>query len=85
MTENEKKVLYAFVSVYDEDYYMNFKSIANAGEIDYRLVRRTVRAMARKGLTEFGKGLWTEDGEMAGAGYRLTKKGIEARMEVHGV
>lgn len=38
-------------------------------------VRRACRSLARKGLTAFERALWTEDGEMVGAGYRATAAG----------
>jgi hypothetical protein len=39
-------------------------------------VRRSVRALARKGLAEFHSGLSTEDGNLAGSGYCITPAGI---------
>ena len=40
-------------------------------------VRRIVRSLARKGLTEYHRGLWSDEGRPAGAGYCITRKGIE--------
>ena len=45
---------------------------------DRRTVRRFVRQLARKGLAEYHRGLCTEDGEFAGAGYCITTEGIAA-------
>lgn len=42
---------------------------------DRRTVRRHIRALARKGLAEYFKGLCTESGDFAGAGYCITKAG----------
>lgn len=45
-------------------------------------VRRSVRALARKGLAAYERGLFDEDGQVAGSGYRATKAGkelVEAR------
>lgn len=36
------------------------------------VARGVLRAMAAAGKVEFVKGLWTEDGHMAGAGYSIT-------------
>lgn len=58
--------------------YCGFRSISLQTQIKQRQVRVDVRRMARKGLTEYGKGLWTEDGEPAGSGYCITDLGRAA-------
>lgn len=56
-----------------------FKSIAVEAEIaDIREIRRIVRYLARKGLAEYFRALWTEDGMPAGAGYCITVAGRSA-------
>lgn len=45
---------------------------------DRRTVRRYVRALARKGLAEFHRPLWSEDGEPKGAGYCISTAGLAA-------
>lgn len=55
--------------------FASFDVIAKDTELDRRLVRRTVRLLARKGLAEYAKGLFTEDGEVAGSGYAVTDLG----------
>lgn len=62
----------------DEDHYLNFKSVARRSGLAPEFVRRSVRALARKGLAEYGKGLWTDEGELAGSGYRATAAGRAA-------
>ena len=57
--------------------YFPFKRIARKG-LPLPQVRRAVRALARKGVAVYGRGLFTEDGEVAGAGYALTLVGLEA-------
>ena len=52
-----------------------FAPIQNHTGYDRRTVRRYVRALARKGLAEYFRGLCTEDGELAGAGYCITVAG----------
>jgi len=81
MSPNELKALNALAEVFrdfDEYSYLGFKSIAERSGLEPRLVRRTVRSLARKGFAEYGRGLWTEDGELAGSGYRCTRAGYEA-------
>lgn len=56
---------------------IGFKPIMNRTELDRATVRRACRYLARKGLAEYVRGLWSEDGEMLGAGYGATKAGRE--------
>lgn len=55
-----------------------FQPIAMAIGIERSLVRRAVRALARKGYAEFHKGLCNDDGEFAGAGYCVSPLGLMA-------
>ena len=59
----------------DGEMCMPFAPLMSATELDRKTVRRHVRALARKGLAEYFRGLCTEDGEMAGAGYCITRAG----------
>ena len=45
--------------------------------ITYDMARAILRDLWGRGLCFYAKGLMTEDGEVAGAGYGLTKKGLE--------
>jgi RIO-like serine/threonine protein kinase len=71
LTAPESKVLRALVAAYDHDGfgYLNFKLIARRARMARKEIRRACRSLARKGLAEYGRGLWTEDGEVAGSGY----------------
>jgi len=53
----------------------SFKPIQNHTGYDRKTVKRNVRALALKGLAEYFRGLTTEDGDFAGAGYCITKTG----------
>jgi hypothetical protein len=58
------------------EYCLSFRVIeidAGMNRID---VKRSVRALARKGFAEFHNGLTTEDGSFAGAGYCITPAGL---------
>lgn len=57
--------------------YLHFRTIMDATKLTRAEVRRAVRSLARKGLTQYAKGLWTEDGEMFGAGYCCTDGGLK--------
>ena len=53
-----------------------FLPIMSHTELDRKTVRRNVRALARKGLAEYFRGLWSEETDLpAGAGYCITRKG----------
>ena len=60
--------------------YMGFKGIAAeaCGRIQFCDVRRTTRHLWRKGLVEFGRGLWSDDGMPKGSGYCITPAGRAA-------
>jgi hypothetical protein len=65
----ERKIL-ATLATAGEDYgYFNFNSLSRRTGIERRQVRIDVRRLARKGLTQYGKGLWTDEGDLAGSGY----------------
>lgn len=77
-TPNETKVLALLVSG-DEDFgAMSFSGIAELIKLNRKEIRRACRALKRKGLAEFYRGLWTEDGVPAGSGYAATAAGREA-------
>ena len=63
-------------------YGFGFDAVAARCEVPKRLVRRIVRACARKGLLQFSRCLWSDDGEMAGAGYTLTPMGRDCLLEM---
>lgn len=75
LTQNEATALKAW-EMSDPDFdVLPFAAIARRSKLPAHLVRRTVRSLARKGLTQFVRGCWTEDGEPAGSGYGLTRVG----------
>ena len=43
--------------------------------IDKDIARAICRSLTDRGLASYMRGLWTEDGEPAGAGYHMTWKG----------
>lgn len=46
------------------------------------MARAVCRCLRERGLAEFHRGLWTDDGEPAGAGYAITPKGREVLAEM---
>jgi hypothetical protein len=76
MLASHRKVLEALSESYG--YFFSFAALMYETKMERREVRRIVRHLARRGLTEYGKGLWSEDGEPAGSGYRITEAGQSA-------
>lgn len=65
-------------SPYDGEHYcVPFAPLMRESGLARNVVRRACRSLARKGYAQFYKGLWTEDGEPAGAGYCISPKGVE--------
>lgn len=72
------KILMARTMPYGE-MCASFAGLSNPDSpLDRPRIRRACRSLARKGLAEYHRGLWTEDGEMAGAGYCITSAGQKA-------
>lgn len=67
------------------EYCAHFKTICRESGIDdVRMVRRITRHLARKGFAEYHRGLWTDEGEVAGAGYCITPCGYSALSKASG-
>jgi hypothetical protein len=77
MVEGQEKCLRALaeLTLPGGEWCSAFRSIIEATGMDRRTVRINVRALARKGLAEYHKALWTDDGTPAGAGYCITQEG----------
>lgn len=58
-----------------EDYCFAFAYISAGTGLERKDVRAACRSLAAKGLARYERGLWTEDGDMAGSGYGLTIAG----------
>lgn len=76
-TPNETKVLALLASGGEDFGVMSFAGIAGFIKLNRKEIRRACRALKRKGLAEFYRGCWTEDGEPAGSGYGATVAGRE--------
>lgn len=77
INENERACLesLAYNSTPDE-MFIGFFHIMSDTRFDRKLVRRSVRSLARKGLAKYARGLTDpENGEVAGAGYAATIEG----------
>jgi hypothetical protein len=78
INDKERKVLEALSDGYHPDewsaYY--FRGIVASTKLTLPEVRRACRSLAKKGLAKYERGLFNEDGEAAGSGYRATDEGV---------
>lgn len=67
------------LSEHYEDYAncLFFRGIAKQAHMNKKDVRRACRSLARKGLAAYERGLFDEDGKVAGSGYYCTKAGSD--------
>jgi hypothetical protein len=75
---NERKVLRRLAREFGYDApYFPFGPLMRATGLTRKEVRRACRSLTRKGLAQFGRGLWDDDGHPAGSGYAATFAGAE--------
>lgn len=86
MTADALKILEALgrKTVPEGMHCVPFKPIIQATGFDRSKTRRIVRLLARKDLAEYWRGLCTDDGDFAGAGYCITNAG-QALLEEKGI
>ncbi len=72
INENERKVLEQLAE--DDEMAFHFAGLTTP-EMDTKAVRRACRSLVRKGLAAFHRGLFNEDGMVAGSGYGITEAG----------
>ena len=76
VSEREKKCLQYLLTLFGSDQDCTyFRYIAKNTGLEERQVKCSVRSLARKGLAEYLRGLFDEDGFVAGSGYRATELG----------
>ena len=75
LSKRERQALEGMAKLSGDFDYLTFRGIARGSGLKLRHVRRTVRALARKGFAEYQKGLCNEDGRFFGSGYRATEAG----------
>lgn len=83
LSDNQIKALKVLADHYfDDANCLFFRTVASESDLPAKLVRRTVRALARKGLAAYERGLFTDDGKIAGSGYYCTKQGFHVILEL---
>lgn len=78
LSPEHRQVLTAWASTCEDFDCLAFDAIASISGVARPRIRRIVRHLARKGMTEFHQGLWTEDMRPAGSGYAITRIGRSA-------
>ncbi len=71
----ELPILRALAAVPEPGWHRGLNSITDMTGIPRELCRAVIRGLIDKGLAQYHRGLWTEDGMPAGAGYRITDEG----------
>lgn len=77
LNPHEQRVLRVLGHFYGDFGFLGFSAIASRTRLNRKQVRRTCRALRRKGLADYCRGLFTENGEVAGSGYGCTQEGAE--------
>lgn len=77
MLSHHRAVLVELADGYspDEPQYCSFAHLTRSTGLDRATVRRVCRHLARRGLAEYARGLWNDDGEPRGSGYTATAAG----------
>lgn len=78
MTNDQIKVLktlYGLTDAFGEN-CIYFRTIAKSTGLDEKAVKAAARSLRAQGLAQFMRGLMTEDGRCAGAGYAITSQGV---------
>lgn len=77
LNENERRVLEVLAndSLRDGEMCITFDWIEGETKLNTKDVRRSCRSLRKKGFAEFYRGLMTEDGEVAGSGYCVSRAG----------
>ena len=68
----------------ERDCFVPFQPIADDTNFDKAAVRRHIRRWRRSGHADFSRGLFSEDGYVAGAGYSITVIGEQLLREIFG-
>lgn len=68
------KSIYNYID-YEEGLCFNYRGLENLTNLDRKVLKPMLLDLRNKGYVVFEKGLVNDEGEFAGSGYGLTKKG----------
>lgn len=78
INDNEQKVLECLTDGgYEEGTAFYFRGIVSKTGLDLKQVRRYCHSLTKKGLAEYVRGLFDDDGMAAGSGYAATNEGYK--------
>jgi len=69
--------LHEFGEAHEEGMCIYTRVIADEAKLSFKDARGGVRALVRKGLAEYHRGLFDDDGMVAGSGYCISRAGRE--------
>ena len=76
VSAREMKVLKVLADYYGSECpYLYTRTVAKKSGLNKKQARRSVRSLARKGLAEYMRGLFDDEGMLIGSGYGCTPKG----------
>jgi hypothetical protein len=76
LTVLRRGILEALSDASDWDLCLNLYGLSSRLGLPRETIRGLVADMRSDGLVRYERGLWTEDGQPAGAGYSITEAGI---------
>lgn len=82
----ERAVLAVLVEVggrNPETNFVGFRYVQRETGIGRELVRAILRQLREKGLAVYSAGLWSDDGEMAGAGYAASAQAMKRGVTIN--
>ncbi len=83
MSDRERRCLRVLAARYNSEAKncLYFRTVAKRTGLTETQARRSVRALARKGLAKYVRGLFDEDSNLVGSGYCCTDAGAAALKE----
>lgn len=75
------QTLYGLTDAFGEN-CIYFRTIAKNTGLDEKAVKAAARSLREQGLAQFMRGLMTEDGRCAGAGYAITSQGVGVMADI---
>lgn len=88
VSDNALKVLKAYYEGADEDYVYRYNWIEDRAGLTRKEAEKAVRELRTAGYLEYVKGLFDEDGQVAGSGHAIAqgkRNDIKAKLDELGV
>ena len=83
INESEKRVLQCLAGIYGDDMNCVFYSyLTQETKLTLTQIKRATHSLIKKGLVEYIRGLFDDDGMVAGSGHSATEKGLKLAEEL---